>query len=310
MEVLNAGLPEKPSFRKETVITKNLVTVPDNPYYLWQALVQMYTQGPKNAAWLFYCPKGSPSRILQGMIDELVDYEIHWWPDWNRRGYNPAAKPQLVGKYLEKTKYSGPYLIMDPDCIKTGQPLPECKENTILGTDTDSYTGPRYLKKKDAWSLLCSYFKIDSDDVFWYQGIGAQYITDLPYDFWNDVGTESIKVYHLLKDLPSPDGVPVQAWCAEMYTTQMVAIREGVVPEISPQMRMVWADDSVDRWKTDGFFHNAGVPDPKRGSFCKIQHQSWPKNIPWVDETKAASTYVKLIEQTKKTWPKLVSLFD
>lgn len=290
-------------------MTKTLVPLPDTPYYLWQALVQMYVHGHKDSAWIFYCPTGKPSNLLQSIMVHLSWYDIQWYPDWYRKGYNAAAKPGLIARYLKDNPDTGPNLIIDPDVIKTGRPLPVIDDNAIIGTDTDSYTGPKYLKKKGAWTLLCSHFQVDPEEIFWYEGIGAQYISDLPGEFWDEVSRESVRVYHMLKDLPSPDGVPVQAWCAEMYTTQMVAIREGVIPRVSDQMSMVWADGPIEGWDTAGFFHDAGVPETKSGSFCKIDHQSWPHSIPPTDNNKAAFRYVSMIQDTKRAWPHLVNLF-
>ena len=60
-----------------------LVPLSDHPYYLWQALVQMRALEGRAARWLVYCPTGSPSPLLAGIVRAGVA-DVTAWPDWPR----------------------------------------------------------------------------------------------------------------------------------------------------------------------------------------------------------------------------------
>ena len=283
-----------------------LVPLSDHPFYLWQCLVQMRALREQAARWLVYCPTGKPSPLLAAIMRAGVA-DITAWPDWDRdRAYNPAMKPWLVGKWLTASGWDGPVTVIDPDVIPTGQPLPGPVPGVLLGTDTDSYTGPAWLDSKGALEPLCDLVGVRVEEARAYPGIGAQYVTQgIPGEWWELVAELSTRAYHLLRALPAD----AQPWCAEMYVTQLAAIRDGYTPTIAPSMGMVWADGPASGWETAGYFHDAGVVTPRAGIFCKVTHQSWPRDVPTVREDTAGARYVDLIRETEQAWPELVALF-
>lgn len=283
-----------------------IIPTSDHPFYLWQSVVQMHALQDEDARWLFYSD-GKPSKILQGILDSKVA-KMSVWSDWPRdRKYNAAMKPWLVGKWLNADGYDGDVTVIDPDVIPTGNPLPEAVEGVLLGTNTDSYTGPNWLHSKSSLRALCSLLNVDIEEVRATVGIGAQYtFKGIDGDWWENVARDSIKAYHMLKSIPTEN----QPWCAEMYVTHLSAVRDGLTPTPSDEMSMVWANGDVEGWTEDGFFHDAGVQNPREGQFCKNLYQSWPKDIPTVDEGVAASFYVEMIKDVENDWPELVSLFD
>lgn len=282
-----------------------LVPVADHPFYLWQALVQMYALRGQAARWLVYCPTGTPSPLLAAIMRAGVA-DVTAWPDWERdRSYNPAMKPWLVGRWLEASGYDGPVQVLDPDVIPTGRAICEPVPGILLGTDTDSYTGPAWLNSKGALDPLCDLVGVRADEARTYLGVGAQYVAHgIPGAWWESVARTSIAAFHLLRGL-SADAQP---WCAEMYVTQLAAIRDGYRPTIAPDMGMVWADGPATGWETAGYFHDAGVPTPRPGIFCKGAHQSWPRDVPPVREDTASARYLALIRETEQAWPELVEL--
>lgn len=282
-----------------------IVPLPDHPHYLWQALVQMYVLRDQQARWLVYCPTGRPSPVLEGILSSRVA-SITAWPDWERDRYNAAMKPWLVGKWLTASGYEGPVQVLDPDVIPTGQPVPDPVPGVLLGTDTDNYTGPRWLDSKGALEPLCAMVGVDVDEARSSRGMGAQYITQgIPGRWWESVAELSTRAYRMLQKHP----VDAQPWCAEMYVTHLSAVRDGYRPTSSPDMGMVWADGPASGWATETYFHDAGVTEPRPGAFHKGSHQSWPREIPTVDPGQAAHHYVDLIRETEKEWPELVALF-
>ena len=293
-----------------------LVPLPDHPYYLWQALVQaVYLKGKGwPVTFLVYKRGPAPStRLLRIMGAGLGEWLV--WDEWRpagRRGYNAAMKPWLVGKFLEENPHlvGEQLLILDPDALPLRQ-WPGTIKGVLYGTDTDSYTGPEYLQSKNAWFPLCELVGVDPDRAAKYRGVGAQYVTTgLPGAWWEAVAELSVEAFKLLQRIPVPPGdqYAVQAWCAEMYVTQLAAIRDGVTPIGHGGMNMVWANGPLGAWETHGFFHDAGqhVPDPKH--LCKTIYQSSPwglKEPLRVDPDSASAPYVDLIRQVEEQYPEL-----
>ena len=285
-----------------------LVATSDHPFYLWQVLVQMHALRGQAARWLLYCPSGQPSPLLAAVMAAGVG-DVTAWPDWQRdKTYNPAMKPWLVGKYLAANPDAGPVTIIDPDVIPTGQPLPEPREGVLIGTDTDSYTGPAWLDSKGVLEPLCDIVGVDPDRVRQATGIGAQYVTHgIPGAWWEQVAETSARAYRLLKAHP----VDAQPWCAEMYVTHLAAVRDGYTPTPDERMAMVWADGPATGWETCGFFHDAGVTEPRPGVFHKGAWQGSPfgRDVPAVAGN-AGARYVDHIRATERDWPHLTTLWE
>lgn len=293
-----------------------LVPLPDHPYYLWQALVQaVYLKGKGwPVTYLVYTVgQPTPSPRLRALMGAGVA-SWHVWPEWRPgayRGYDACMKPWLVGKFLaaHPELVDESLLIVDPDALPL-RPWPEAVPGVLYGTDTDSYTGPGYLRSKGAWEPLCSLVGVDPDTASSVPGVGAQYVTTgLPGAWWEAVGELSIVAHRLLTSIPAPAGdpYPVQAWCAEMYVTQLAAIRDGITPTSHPGMSMVWANGPRDGWEREGFFHDAGQFVEDGRHFCKTSHQNSPWRRPVsVDPGSASAPYVDLIKQTARDFPHLV----
>lgn len=287
-----------------------LVPLSDHPYYLWQALVQAVHLRERGwtVAYLVYC-QGTPSDRLRTLMGAgLADW--HVWPDWRTtKDYNAAMKPWLVGRYLSAHPDTGPVLVLDPDALPL-RAWPDAEPGVLHGTDTDSYTGPGYLLQKGAWEPLCRLVGVDPDVAARWPGIGAQYaFAGIPGSWWEGVAELSVEAFRLLSTIPAPAGdpYPVQAWCAEMYVTQLAAIRDGIEPRAELSMGMVWANGPRDGWQREGFFHDAGQTVEDGRHFCKITHQSSPFRAALaVDPDSASAPYVDLIRLTAEQYPDLV----
>lgn len=286
-----------------------VVPLSDHPYYLWQALVQSVYLRERGwpPTFLVYC-QGRPSDRLRALMGAgLADW--HVWADWRTdQSYNAAMKPWLVGRYLTAHPDTGPVLILDPDALPL-RPWPDALPGVLHGTDTDSYTGPNYLRTKGAWEPLCALVGVDPDHAATLPGIGAQYVTTAPGAWWEGVAELSVEAYRMLSAIPAPEGdpYPVQAWCAEMYVTQLAAIRDGIEPRTEPSMGMVWANGLRTGWESAGFFHDAGQTVEDGRHFCKITHQSSPWGKPLaVSPESSSAPYVDLIRRTAEQYPDLV----
>lgn len=291
-----------------------LVPLPDHPYYVWQALVQAVYLKEKGWPVTFLVYQRSPmvsARLRRIMAAGLANWRV--WDEWRpagQRSYNAAMKPWLVGKFLSENPdlVGEQLLIVDPDCLPL-RPWPAAVPGALLGTDTDSYTGVGYLRSKHAWEPLCELVGVDPDKAAQYRGVGAQYVTTgLPGRWWEKVAELSVDAFRMLSRIPAPEGDPyaVQAWCSEMYVTQLAAIRDGITPAPYKGMSMVWANGPRSGWETEGFFHDAGQQVEDGIHFCKTRFQSSPWGKPLkVDPESASAPYVDLIHQVADEYPEL-----
>lgn len=285
-----------------------VVALSDHPYYLWQALVQAVELKRLGlpTTYLVYTSGREPSATLQRLMEAaLADW--HVWRDWRTsRTYNAAMKPWLVGRWLEAypEHVDTRFTLIDPDCIPTREPAAEVTPTRWAGTDTDSYTGPDYLRSKPGvWEGLCDLVGVDQE-VADRPGAGAQ-VTALgqPAEFWTTVALKSIKAYRFLQ----ASRTDVQAWCAEMYVTSLEAARRGISLDIEPSYEMVWANGPASGWETAGFHHSAGVTVENGRDFCKISHQRspWGKELE-VHPESASARYVELIRAVEVQHPDLI----
>lgn len=304
-----------------------LVTAADHRYYLWQVVVHWVHM--RHAGWparyLVYCGD-TRSKLLDAVMETLGADGARFtvWNDWRRRGrrtYNPAMKPGLVGRWLEAhpDERDSPYLLLDPDAIPLSRLRRTIEGDGLrpsparwFGTDTDSYTGPGYLKSKgeDLWVALCDLVGVDPEQAEGMPGTGSQWLfTGMAGERWLEIAELSEDAYPILQAHKSD----VQVWCAEMYVTQLMLVREGIEPAARAPMRMVWGNGAREDWSQAGFYHNAGVVEPGTGHFFKGRFRDrgpfFVEDMQ-VDDGSASSRYVELIRAAETLWPKLCRRFN
>lgn len=288
-----------------------LIPSSDNIAFRWQVLVQIAAMEELGAledcVWLFYC-QGTPSdqlrRIMKGTEAKIVV-----WPDWPRDArYNAAMKPWLVGKWLSAhpDRVFEDHTLIDPDVIPYRYDHRVSNHRGVVsGTDTDSYTGPGYLDSKGVTEGLCELVGVSAELFRESPGIGAQIRWNgLPGKWWEDVAKLSIDAFHYMTAHSSD----VQAWCSEMYITQMALIRDGWKTQIDPKMSMVWANGPVNKLATAGFFHNAGVVSENPEHFCKLAFSKrTPFNTPIdVSPDSASYEYVEYIRKAETRYGDII----
>lgn len=300
-----------------TNVPKALVPLPDHKFYLWQMLVHWAWMREREypAQYLLYCGATGPSRELVELMRGM-GAKIAVWNDWRiNPQYNPSMKPGLAGQWLKAHPEDReiPLLLCDPDAL----PLPrfataglEPAPGRWFGSDTDSYTGPNYLKSKgeDLWVQLCELVGVDPAKAAATRGRGSQWLfVGPPEGLWEEIAELSEKAYSMLVGHSSD----VQAWCAEMYVTQLVLARENIETEARATMRMTWAGDPKSQLTKAGFYHNAGVTDPKTGHFYK---GGWTAKAPFfaplddVRSDSASTKYVEAIREAEKAFPELCAM--
>lgn len=305
---------------------KFVVPLPDNPYHLWQALVQMASFRElgyeDDVHYLIVYFFDRPSDLLLRLWDsDAIRAYLHLYPDTREDlSYPVSMKPWLMGQFFEQfpDEVSSHYNYLDPDCVLTGpmdfSPL-TAQDRVWYGSDTSGYTGPGYLRSRgeQLFRDLCEISGVSPDDVIPHDSIGAQIVVrDAPAEFWYDIERKSVRAYDCLKKHaaehdPQQGPYPIQEWCAEMYMQQFETVRAGFIPKATPLMDFSWAVSPAELWSERPYFHDAGVPAENGRDFCKITWQSSPfrKEIT-VSPESASYRYVELIRRTEKMFPDLI----
>lgn len=310
-----------------------VVALPDSDYYLWQMLVQAahFEEVGLPVTYMVYSSDaavGGSRRLVKlaaaGLpVQVVADPRGPAWDSPQMR-YHPMMKPWTLAQYFRRSDVNPaePVLYLDPDVMLAGGAPHPADDSAWPGvwhaSDTDSYTGPGYIKGKGEglWLRLCRMVGVDPDVAAAVPGGGAQYVIGGPRNtaqWWEDVAELSVDVYQMMEDTAEqfhPEGhdYPVQSWCAEMYVTWLAAIRDGFNPSVDPAMEFLWANGPASEWSERMFFHNAGVTDSDGGRhFCKVDHQisPWGKVLD-VSPESASSPYVEQINRTAKRWPGLI----
>lgn len=308
---------------------KFVIPIPDIPYYLWQALVQMANfrelgyEEDAHYPVVYFGDRPSDLFLRLWESDDL-GCSLHAYPDTRAdRSYPPSMKPWLMGKFFEQfpDEASDVYNYLDPDCVFT-KPMDftafeDADDNRWYGSDTRLYTGAEYIRSKGEQLFLdlCAISGVDPAAVLAHDenSLGAQYfVKRAGADFWFDLERKSVIAYrHMLATAEQyhPEGheYPIQVWCAEMYLQQYETIRARFTPVASDLMRFCWANAPASAWDDHVYFHDAGVPAENGRDFCTITWQSSPfgKEIT-VSPESASSRYVDLIRRTEEMFPDLI----
>jgi len=226
-----------------------------------------------------------------------------------------------MGKYFEEFpgEKSVLYNYLDPDCIFT-QPMDfkpfYTEENVWFGSGTKSYTGEKYIKSKGIQLFydLCDIVGLSPALIEGRTGweVGAQYfIKNNTPELWFEIENKSIDIYEYAlktKDIYHPEGhKSLQAWCAEMYATQMVAIKNGIDLKVSPLMEFMWASHNINNWNKIPYYHNAGQLKDNGKDFFKSGFKTSPfKKEINISQLSASYKYLQLVRKTEETFPDLI----
>ncbi len=306
---------------------KFIIPIPDSPYYLWQALVQMASFRElgyeEDAHYPIVYFGERPSEILLRLWEsDDVRASLHAYPDTRvDRSYSASMAPWLLAQFFQQfpDQVNETYNFLDPDCIFTHamdfSPF-EQDDGCWYGSDTRSYSGADYIRGKSErlFQEICEIADISPDRVLEHDhnSIGAQsFIRGAGPDFWYEVARKSTAAYrHMVDtaDVYTPKGqAPIQAWCAYLYVQQYQTILHGYKPVADDRLQFHWANGNADEWDQRAYFHNAGVAAENGRDFCKLSWQSSPfrKKIT-VSPASASHRYVELIRRTEELFPDLI----
>lgn len=151
-------------------------------------------------------------------------------------------------------------------------------------SDTNSYINASYFdskikdvlpekleeyKKRDILEECCQLVGITrkiAEENNLHSG-GAQYLLkNIDGEFWNKMLTSCIRIrLHLQqvnKEFFLNENKGFQAWCADMWALLYGLWETGAITRNIPEMEFSWSSDNIEKLKTTGILHNAGITDP------------------------------------------------
>lgn len=303
---------------------KFVITVPDNPYYLWQVLVQInnFTRLgiAKDTYYVFGIFNSQPSdQLLKMIASKKIQSTFYMFADARKnKRYTVSLSPHLLERFCTVTDIMQKenIFLTDPDVtLKPGFDLTQFeKDNTWYLSDTRSYVGAEYIKSKspELFQRMCDIVQIptsvvESNDK---NAGGAQYILKNTTDkFWKKCYEDSEALYKLMTEtsfIYCPEH-PIQAWTASMWAFLWNGWYFGHDIKVVPEMEFSWASNPMQKWEETFIFHNAGVIENNGHHFSKIHYQQSPFNKPLLGSNESASwNYILEIKDTEKNFPELL----
>lgn len=242
------------------------------------------------------------------------------YPD-NRldKWYIPSIKPYLWWQYLKANPEAehGEYFYMDADVIF--REIPDFEKldhgsDLWLGSDTESYIGPDYIKSKGTGylSTMAQLIGITDSQVASLKGrsAGAQWILTNPKaDYWQKVYTDCNRLYRYFEQAERMERakhdrsyVPLQKWTAEMWAQLWNMPLFGVQPAIDPELDFISATDDIEKWDKFKIYHNNGVTADNKDLFFKGQYVNrspFADDLSFVNKHKCSYRYAQAIERAK-----------
>lgn len=304
---------------------KFIVPFIDRPYYLWQILIQInnfrkmgYEQ---DTIFLGTTFADMVTTELQKMVDSPdVKAKFVLYPeDRLIRRYPASLKPRTMAKYFRDypEEKDTVYVYLDPDVIFL-RPIDfatYANDDIWYEGDTTGYLNSRYIKSKGEQLFLemCMIVGIDPQVVMAndLNCGGAQFIIkNNTYELWHEIETLSVILYKHMdetkeKYCPPSQQYPIQAWAAEMWTTDWCAWKYGIETKVIPELNFHMADHALSRLEYP-FLHCTGNVEEGK-AFQKKTYQDSPFKVELSDyEDSITSLYVKEIREVIVNFPDLI----
>ena len=277
---------------------KFICVQPDDTYYTWQVhlwLESLRKLGHSDKAIvLVFIPNFREKNIRWGQVIDLYpEAEFHFYKDVDKISkflgiYIPVLRPYCLMKHFDAHPELKEKAIFycDSDVIFTPQfNIDKYKDDDVCYlSDTNSYINASYFDSKIRDVIperLEEYKKIDVlEDISKMLGVsravceknnlnsgGAQYLLkNIDGDFWKRVLEGCLVVRTQLQAINKQyfenENRGFQSWCADMWSVLWNLWRRNQETRVVPEMDFAWAPDPVEKLKTIGILHNAGVTGP------------------------------------------------
>jgi hypothetical protein len=274
---------------------KFICVQPDDDYYIWQ--VQLWLESLKKlnkseqAIVVVFTPQNRKFNAkwlnLPGLYPEA---EFKFIEDTDGISkllqlYIPLLRPYCLMKFFKERPELANEVIFycDSDVLFTENFNVDkyIEDEVCYLSNTVHYVGASYFdskvkdvlpekledyKKRDILEELCQLVGVSREIAVnnnLHSG-GAQYLLkSVDGNFWEKVLTDCIKIkLHLNevnKEFFQNENKGFQSWCTDMFALlwNLWFFKKEV--KVIPEMDFAWSTDSIDKIKTVGIFHNAGI---------------------------------------------------
>lgn len=280
-------------FNKPILITCQ----PDDDFFIWQN--QLYIESCLEAGFeeerihiLLYTP---PMRQLNNKWDKLKEHypklNIFRYSDGYQdfykylKVYIPLLRPHILWQHFETFPELEKETILYTDCdilwtkqLKIHNLL---DDNVCYLSDAHGYMNHDYFNRKyndvkedkkeeaqnrDFLNELCILTEIPKDIVLENNKNigGVQYILKgINSEFWRKVERDCLRIRtHLLginREFYENENKGIQSWCADLWSVVFNLWFFKKEVKVIPEMNFAWSTDGIEKIKTVGIFHNAGI---------------------------------------------------
>lgn len=298
--------------------------MPNTRYFVWQTEIQIINLKSLRFPLEYFTPVIGMTGGINVFNDLVLKYpEVNWraYTDFREdKSYAPSIKPYLLSKFVDDTKIEEFFLI-DSDVIF--RQLPDfslfSKENTWYLSNTAHYMDSKYIDSKGEGLLedMCRVVGVDSKKIREIQVGGAQwYVKNTNAHFWLKVYKSTNRLVDYFRKTENywenswkkkGKYIPIQSWCAEMWTTLWLGSQIAEI-EVHSELDFAWSTDPIEKWKEKKILHNAGVTDSRDGKmFYKGEHSLGlvPErfSIEKIDNTKCSYIYSWYVNKLLKKKP-------
>lgn len=307
---------------------------PATDYYAWQTEVSI-----KRSLELGY--NGNFIDVVAGFRDGFIPDSwiklqqnlpfvrfFFYSDDLGDCNYLPAIQPHLLKKHWEAHPYLKDDAIFyhDNDFIFTDyfDFTPYLFDDTWYMSDVRSYIGADYIQSKgfhktkrrddgtkinilegmvEVFGMCACTIRANQQNT----GGAQRLIKNVTAEYWQEVEEDSINLYNWLLQEKDNYGEGetnnIQIWTASMWAELWNAWKRKIQTEIPLEFNFCWATDSIVKWDSVKFFHNAGVIDDKSGMFFKAAYRDkYPyKADPELDPGKCSKKYFDIIKEVGET---------
>lgn len=275
---------------------------PDDNYYTWQ--VHLWLESLKEIGYsnkaiiLIYIPS---FRIKNNNWDQVVNLypeaEFVFYKDETSeitsllKTYIPILRPYCLRNYFRDNAdiQNKAVFYCDSDVVFTNS----FNINDYINDDvnylsnTNSYINASYFdskekdviphkleeyKQRDVLDELCKKIGISREiaELNNLNSGGAQYLLkNINHEFWNDVLSSCmiIRIYlqSINKEFFENENKGFQSWCADMWAVLWNLWKIERETKVIPELEFSWSSDPIEKLKTTGILHNAGITDKRMG---------------------------------------------
>nr|WP_068893176.1 hypothetical protein [Pedobacter panaciterrae] len=305
---------------------------PDEKYFIWQLEVQLHNFNKLNIApediqvLIGFNPLKGLSTDFRRFMTNNKQASFFAYPDTRGEVFYPSSlRPHIIKKHFKRFPDLNNKTLFYHDSDIIFREVPDFKklirDEIWYVSNTRSYLDSKYLNSKGNGLLenMCDIVGIPVGTVIKndINAGGAQYVLkNCSYEFWDKVELDCQKLYFILNiyeqlntkilDLNPKNKIPIQAWCADMWSLLWNAWKFGYSTKIHKELEFCWPQQNIGRWHETKIYHDAGITEKMSEKyFCKHLYKDitpYKENFSYVLKDSCSLMYIEnLLDYIRKS---------